>query len=112
LENCVDGAGLTVSPRRGVWESDARLYVSQKENAASGMVIGGEKKAREERQEGIVEEALPGLTFRVRLLGSGEEVLAHLAGRLKLHHIRVLLGDRVLLERSPDGRRGRIVRRL
>ena len=63
------------------------------------------------REEGIVEEALPSLTFRVRMAGD-REVLAHLAGKLKLHHIRVLPGDRVLVEVSPDGRRGRIVRRL
>ena len=62
-------------------------------------------------REGIVEEAFPGLSFRVRMHG-GEEVLAHLAGRLRLHHIRVLPGDRVLVELGPDGRRGRIVRRL
>ena len=62
-------------------------------------------------EEGIVEEALPALTFRVRMK-TGEEVLAHLAGKLKLHYIRVLPGDRVLIELGPDRRRGRIVRRL
>lgn len=65
-----------------------------------------------ERKNGVVEEALPGLTFRVRLEGSDKEILAHLAGKLRLHHIRVLQGDRVSLELSPDGGRGRIVRRL
>ena len=65
-----------------------------------------------EREEGIVEEALPALTFRVRLMVSNEEVLAHLAGKLKLNYIRVLPGDRVLVELGPDRRRGRIVRRL
>lgn len=64
-------------------------------------------------EEGIVKEALPGLTFRVSLKnGTQEEVLAHLAGKMKLHNIRVLPGDRVLVEMGPDGRRGRIVRRL
>ncbi len=63
------------------------------------------------RQEGVVEEALPGATFRVELQRGGR-VLAHLAGKLRLYHIRVLPGDRVLLELSPDGQRGRIVRRL
>jgi translation initiation factor IF-1 len=66
----------------------------------------------QERQEGIVKEALPGMSFRVTLVHGEHEVLAHLAGRLKLHRIRVLPGDRVLMELSPDGRRGRIVRRL
>ena len=63
-------------------------------------------------EEGIVQEALPGLTFRVSLKNGGTEILAHLAGKMKLHRIRVLPGDRVLVEVSPDGRRGRIVRRL
>jgi translation initiation factor IF-1 len=63
------------------------------------------------RQEGIVKEALPALTFRV-VLDNGGEVLGHLAGKLRLYHIRILPGDRVAVELSPDGRRGRIVRRL
>lgn len=63
------------------------------------------------RKEGLVLEALPGLTFKVRL-EKEQEILGYLAGKLKLHHIRVLPGDRVLVEMSPDGRRGRIVRRL
>jgi len=63
--------------------------------------------------EGTVQEALPGLTFRVSLKKNPEaEVLAHLAGKMKLNRIRVLPGDRVLVEMGPDGRRGRIVRRL
>lgn len=63
------------------------------------------------RQTGLVKEALPGLAFRVSL-ESGEEILAYLAGRLKINRIKVLPGDRVTVELSPDGRRGRIVRRL
>ena len=64
-------------------------------------------------EEGIVTEALPSLTFRVILKKDGtQEILAHLAGKMKLNNIRVLPGDRVLVEMGPDGRRGRIVRRL
>lgn len=63
-------------------------------------------------KEGLVFEALPGLMFRVKMNGSEEPILAHPAGKLKLHHIRILPGDRVLVELSPDGARGRIVRRL
>jgi translation initiation factor IF-1 len=66
----------------------------------------------EAAKEGIAYEALPNLMFRVKLNGSGEEVLAHMAGKMKLHKIRVLPGDRVLIELSPDGEKGRIVRRL
>lgn len=61
--------------------------------------------------EGLVEEALPATTFRVRITPE-KTVLAHLAGRMRLHYIRILPGDRVLLELSPDGERARIVRRL
>ena len=64
------------------------------------------------RVQGRVEEALPATNFRVRL-DNGGEVLAHLSGKMRLHYIRILPGDRVILEMSPyDGKRGRIVRRL
>jgi translation initiation factor IF-1 len=63
-------------------------------------------------KEGVVLEALPGLLFRVKVAGSEEIILAHLAGKMKMHNIRVLAGDKVFLELSPDGTRGRIVRRL
>lgn len=63
------------------------------------------------REEGLVVEALPGLTFRITL-GNGKEILGHLAGKMRMNHIRVLSGDRVLVEVSPDGHRGRIVRRV
>ncbi|HNW96616.1 MAG TPA: translation initiation factor IF-1 [Candidatus Paceibacterota bacterium] len=58
--------------------------------------------------DGVVEEALPSTTFKVRL-DDGREVLAHLAGKLRLNFIRVMPGDRVSLELSPDERRGRII---
>ncbi|MGH7487727.1 MAG: translation initiation factor IF-1 [bacterium] len=63
------------------------------------------------REEGVVEEALPALDFRVRL-ASGDIVLAKPAGKLRLYHIRIVPGDRVQLDVSDDGKRGRIVRRL
>ncbi len=66
--------------------------------------------------EGIVEEALPGLLYRVKSkLPSGEEkqILAHPAGKLKINRIRVIPGDRVLVEMANIlDKRGRIVRRL
>ncbi len=68
------------------------------------------------RVEGKVVEALPGLLFRVMVKkeGTGDrEVLGHLAGKLKLHRIRVIPGDRVVLEMADQNdTRGRIVRRL
>ncbi|MDI6820968.1 MAG: translation initiation factor IF-1 [Patescibacteria group bacterium] len=66
-----------------------------------------------ERIEGIVLEALPSLLFRVKPNNSDQEILAHLGGKLKLNRIRVIPGDRVVVEMTPyDARRGRIVRRL
>lgn len=63
------------------------------------------------RKLGIVVEALPSTTFKVRL-EDGQEVLAHLAGRLRLYFIKILPGDKVLVEFNPgDFSRGRIVRR-
>lgn len=63
-----------------------------------------------DKVEGIVEEALPGLSFRVKV-HPDRLVLAHLSGKMRLHHIRIVPGDRVTMEMSPDGGRGRIVRR-
>ena len=63
------------------------------------------------RIEGIVEEALPNTTFRVRL-ENGNMVLAHLAGKLRIHRIKVLPGDSVVIEMANlDDQRGRIVYR-
>lgn len=60
-------------------------------------------------KEGIVTETLPATTFRVRL-DEGNEVLAHLSGKMRIHYIKVLPGDRVTVELSPyDDKRGRIV---
>ena len=62
--------------------------------------------------EGVVTEALPNAMFRVEL-PNGHKVLAHISGRLRVHYIRVLPGDRVLIELSPyDLGRGRITYRL
>lgn len=73
--------------------------------------IGMNKKERIYK-EGLVEEALGGTLFRVRA-EDGAEILAHLAGKLRLHYIRVLPGDRVRIELSPyDDKKGRIVLRM
>lgn len=61
--------------------------------------------------EGIVEEALPNTLFRVKL-PSGELQLAYLAGKMRLHRIKVLVGDRVALQIDPYGGRARITRRF
>ena len=63
------------------------------------------------KKNGQVIEALPSATFRVKM-EDDSEVLAHLSGRMRMNHIRVLVGDRVVLEMTPyDDRRGRIVLR-
>ena len=66
---------------------------------------------------GTVEEVLPDSLFRVRIPaveeGSEEQlVLAYLAGKMRLHRIRVLVGDSVDMVLDPYGGRARIVRRL
>jgi translation initiation factor IF-1 len=66
---------------------------------------------------GVVEEVLPNSLFRVRMPApegkeEGELLLAYLAGKMRLHRIRVLVGDRVELVLDPYGGRARIVRRL
>lgn len=70
---------------------------------------------------GVVIESLPNIMFRVKLdeepasaEGSGEakEILTYLSGKMRLHRIRVLVGDRVLLELEPYGGKARITKRL
>jgi translation initiation factor IF-1 len=63
------------------------------------------------RVEGKVIEALPNAMFRVEL-ENGHKVLAHVSGRMRMHFIRILPGDRVTVELSPyDLAKGRIVYR-
>ena len=62
--------------------------------------------------EGVVTETLPNTTFRVEL-ENGHVVTAHISGKMRKHFIRILPGDKVLVELSPyDPTRGRIVYRL
>jgi len=59
-------------------------------------------------QEGTVSEVLPNTTFRV-ILENNSEVLAHLSGKMRMHYIKLLPGDKVKLEMSPyDLTKGRI----
>jgi translation initiation factor IF-1 len=61
--------------------------------------------------EGIVKEPLPNAMFRVEL-ENGHEVLAHVSGKIRMHFIRILPGDRVTVQLSPyDLTRGRITYR-
>ena len=62
--------------------------------------------------EGVVVEPLPNAMFRVQL-DNGHKVLAHISGKMRIHYIRILRGDRVKVELSPyDLTRGRITFRV
>jgi len=62
--------------------------------------------------EGIAVEPLPNGMFRVEL-ATGHRVLAHISGKIRLHYIKILPGDRLLIELSPyDLSRGRITYRF
>ncbi len=64
------------------------------------------------RMEGIVEETLPNAIFRVRLEG-GPLILAHISGKMRMNYIKLVAGDRVVVELSTyDLTRGRIISRL
>lgn len=69
------------------------------------------EEEKKDAPTGTVEEVLPNSLYRVRM-SDGELVLAYLAGKMRLHRIRVLLGDKVELVLDPYGGRARIVRRL
>lgn len=71
-----------------------------------------EEKAAAAR--GVVVEALPSTLFRVEieLPGEKKEILAYLSGKMRLHRIKVLIGDAVQVVLDPYGGKGRIVKRL
>lgn len=63
-----------------------------------------------EKQEGVVIETLPNTFFRVRLQDDSE-VIAYLSGKMRMYRIRILVGDKVDIERIPNDQRARIVYR-
>lgn len=65
---------------------------------------------KETSVRGIVQEALPNTMFRVEL-ATGQVLVAYLAGKMRLHRIKVLVGDTVEVVLDPYGGKGRIVRR-
>jgi len=69
------------------------------------------KKEEAIEVEGTVVEPLPNAMFRVEL-ETGHKVLAHISGKMRMHFIRILPGDKVIVELSPyDLNRGRIIYR-
>jgi translation initiation factor IF-1 len=72
-----------------------------------------ERMAKEEKieVEGTILEALPNAMFRVEMEG-GHKILAHISGKMRMHYIKILPGDKVKVELSPyDLTRGRITYR-
>lgn len=66
---------------------------------------------KEELVQGEVTEALPSTMFRVRF-SDDKIIIAYLAGKMRLHRIKVLVGDKVLVKTDPYGGKGRIVKRV
>ncbi|HOE15617.1 MAG TPA: translation initiation factor IF-1 [Candidatus Paceibacterota bacterium] len=73
--------------------------------------MNSEQKNKNLIIDGVVTESLPSTTFRVKL-DDGREILAYLAGKLRMNFIKILVGDRVKIEMSAyDDSRGRIIYR-
>ncbi len=70
------------------------------------------KSNPELERTGTVLESLPNIMFKVLIDGDTEPVLTYLSGKMRLHRIRVLVGDRVTLELEPYGGKAKITKRL
>jgi translation initiation factor IF-1 len=68
-------------------------------------------QSKEETVKGTVIEAMPNTLFRV-LVGDNREVISYLSGKMRMHKIRVLVGDTVEILEEPYGGKARIVKRL
>lgn len=69
------------------------------------------KKEKIATTRGIIIEALPSTLFRVKIEGE-KEILAYLGGKMRMHRIKVLIGDSVEIVLDPYGGKGRIIKRL
>jgi translation initiation factor IF-1 len=76
------------------------------------MVDNNSKETSKETVSGVVIETLPNTLFRIKPDDSQEEILGYLAGKMRIHRIRVLVGDKVLMITDPYGGKARITRRL
>lgn len=73
-------------------------------------LIGLKKKTKDDVivMDGVVEKALPNAMFQVKLEG-GHTILAHISGKMRMHYVKILTGDKVSVELSPyDLSKGRI----
>ena len=68
------------------------------------------KESEKDTVTGVVTEALPNTLFRVKI-SDDQVLLAYLSGRMRHNRIRVLVGDKVVLELEPYGGKGRIIKR-
>ncbi len=85
--------------------------LTNQENFVKLESLMGKSNKKVYRKNGIVLESLPSTHFRVKL-DEGKEIIAHLAGRLRIYRIKILPGDKVIVEMNPyDENRGRIVYR-
>ena len=104
------------APRWGRFSWVERLETNREANERVAKPKNKDKAASSGKEEGIqvegsVVEPLPNAMFRVEL-DNGHRVLAHVSGKMRMHYIRILPGDRVLVELSPyDLTRGRVVYR-
>lgn len=76
-------------------------YMDEKENELEEI----------ETMEGRVIEALPSTLFRIET-SKGQSLISYLGGRMRVHKIKVLVGDRVVVQIDPYGGKGRIIKRL
>ncbi len=75
-------------------------------------INNGSKQKSTTTAFGVITEALPDTLFRVKIDGKEDIVLAYLAGKMRMHRIRVLIGDKVELELDSYGGRARITKRF
>jgi translation initiation factor IF-1 len=75
-------------------------------------IIMQDQKKKDDAVLAQVIEALPNTFFKVKRLDNEEEMLTYLSGKMRLHRIRVLVGDKVAVEIDPYGGKGRIVKRV
>ncbi len=67
--------------------------------------------SKQDLAEALVIESMPNTLFKVQY-EDGEEGIAYLAGRMRIHRIKVLVGDKVVVKKDPYGGKGRIVKRI
>lgn len=110
------GAGRRTAPAAQAARAPLSAELYKPDRRLDARVAKNKEKTSSGKEEGIqvegtVIEPLPNAMFKVEL-DNGHRVLAHISGKMRMHYIRILPGDRVLVELSPyDLTRGRVVYR-